>query len=175
MMAPLLRRTQAPCGKTPILRQKASHRDHVSVISALSYSPVRNCCSLYFQTLADGYFNNERVAAFVRQLLRHVRGPVIILWDRGNMHRGPEIRQLQADFPRLSTEFLPPYAPDLNPVEPLWNYIKYDELANYAPTDIAELNSTLTDQLDTTRQNRQRIQTFYTMTELPDLNTTIAT
>jgi len=175
MMAPLLRRTQAPCGKTPILRQKASHRDHVSVISALSYSPVRNHCSLYFQTLADGYFNNERVAAFVGQLLRHLRGLVIILWDRGNMHRGPAIRQLQANFPRLSLEFLPPYAPDLNPVEPLWNYLKYDELANYAATDVVELNGILTDQLDAICHNRQRIRTFYTMTELPDLNATLAT
>jgi putative transposase len=174
MMAPLLRRTQAPRGETPILKQKASHRDHVSVISALSYSPARNSTSLYFQTLPEGYFNNQRVAAFVRQLLRHLRGSVIILWDRGNMHKGPPIRQLEADFPRLSLEFLPPYAPDLNPVEALWNYVKYDELAKYAPTGVEELDRTLTAQLHDVRQNRNRLRTFYSISELPALRTTLA-
>ena len=53
----------------------------------------------------------------MRQLLRHLRGKVIVIWDRGNMHRGDPIRQLLRDYPRLSIEELPPYAPDLNPVE----------------------------------------------------------
>jgi transposase len=175
LMAPLLRRTQAPRGKTPILKQKASHRDHVSAISALSYSPIRNLPCLYFQTLPEGHFNNERVAAFVRQLLRHLRGSVILVWDRGNMHKGPSIRQLQADFPRLSLELLPPYAPHLNPVEALWNYLKYDELANYAPTGVDELDQTLIAQFQDVRRNRRRLQTFYSIAELPELNTTIAT
>jgi len=173
MMAPLLRRTLAPRGQTPILKQKASHRDHVSVISALSYSPVRNQPSLYFQTLPEGYFTNERVADFVRQLLRHLRGSVIILWDRGNMHKGPAIRQLEDDFPRLSLEFLPPYAPDLNPVEALWNYVTYNELANYAPLGVQDLDNTLIYELRKVQRDPDRLHTFYSVTELPQLNTTL--
>lgn len=166
-MAPLLRRTQAPRGKTPILKQKATHRDHVSVLAALSYSPTRNRPSLYFQTLPDGYFNSERVADFVKQLLRHLRGPVIIVWDRGSMHKGPPIRQLEMEFARLSFETLPPYAPDLNPVESLWKYVKYDELANYAPSGVEELDQTIIFKLQQIHHNGQRLQTFLSMSDLP--------
>jgi hypothetical protein len=51
------------------------------------------------------------VAVFVRDLLRHLRGPVIVVWDNGAMHRGEPIRQPRADFSLLSIEYLPPYAP----------------------------------------------------------------
>lgn len=109
-MAPLVRRSLAPCGETPILKHKGAHREKVSVIAALSLSPKRQRLGLYFQTHPKEFVNNVRAAAFVRQLLWHLRGKVILVWDRGNMHRGDPIRQLLRDYPRLSIEELPPYA-----------------------------------------------------------------
>lgn len=73
------------------------------------------------------------MAEFLRELLRHLRGKVIVIWDNGSMHKGEAIRGVLRDFPRLSLERLPPYAPDLNPVEWLWSYLKYGEMANFAP------------------------------------------
>lgn len=175
MMAPLVRRTQAPRGQTPVLKQKGSHRDRVSVIAALSYPPVRSCPTLYFQTLPRTYVNGERAAVFLRHVLRHVRGHVIVLWDRGSMHKGPAIRKLQADFPRLSIENLPPYAPELNPVEDLWNYLKYDELANYLPDSVDGLNATVVEELRLVQRDRSRLETFLEMSELPLGASTLAT
>jgi len=43
--------------------------------------------------------------------------------------------------------FLPPYAPDLNPVEDLWAWLKRDTLANYCPNDLAELPGTARNKL----------------------------
>src|SRR5208282_394752 len=88
MMAPLLRRTWGLCGKTPVLRQRARHRDKVSVIAAFTLSPAGRRQGLYFQTYPKEYINNVKVAAFLRQLLRHLRGNVIVIWDGGNMHKG---------------------------------------------------------------------------------------
>lgn len=174
MMAPLVRRTQAPRGQTPVLRQKGSHRDRVSVIAALSYPPVRSCPTLYFQTLPRAYVNSERAVVFLRHLLRHVRGPVIVLWDRGSMHKGPALRQLQADVSRLSIEALPPYAPELNPVEDLWNYLKYDELANYLPDSVDDLHATVVAELQRVKSDRRRLATFLSMSQLPLLGPTLA-
>lgn len=50
----------------------------------------------------------------------------------------------------LSCVFLPPYAPELNPVENIWSYLKQNPLANFAATDIDEL-------FRTTQQATQQI------------------
>ena len=61
----------------------------------------------------------------MRDLLRYLRGPVHVIWNRGDAHKGDAIRRLERDFPRPTGHFLPPYAPELNPVEHVWNHVKY--------------------------------------------------
>src|SRR5262245_49261559 len=72
-------------------------------------------------------------------LLRHLRGKVVVAWGGPN-HKGPLIREFLKRNRRLTLERLPPYAPDLNPVESVWSWRKYSRLANYAPNDIPELD-----------------------------------
>jgi transposase len=64
------------------------------------------------------------VADFLRALLRHLRGPIILLWDRGSIHRGPAIDAVCQAHPRLHLEEFLAYAPELNPMEQLWNDFK---------------------------------------------------
>jgi putative transposase len=96
----------------------------------------------------------------LRQLLCHLRGKVIVVLDRGGMHHGPEIRQLLQDYPRLSLEALPAYAPELNPVEHLWNHIKYVKLANFTPNSVTELNGRMHHHLSQTQEHRERLESF---------------
>ena len=100
---------------------------------------------LYWQTFPRSFVNAERSAEFLRGLLRHLHGAVIVVWDGGPMHKGEPIQQLLHDFPRLSLERLPPYAPDLNPVEYLWTHLKYGRMANFVPDDVFQLNAVLND------------------------------
>jgi putative transposase len=166
LVAPLVRRTQAPRGKTPILKQRGRHREKVSVIAALSLSPGRKRVGLYAQTHPRSFINSSKTALFLRQLLRHLRGRVILVWDRGNMHKGPPIRKLLADYPRLDTEFLPPYAPDLNPVEHLWRHLKLDRLVNFAPDDADQLDNYLTDYLDDAKHDPRRLKACFRASKL---------
>ncbi len=46
-----------------------------------------------------------------------------------------------AAHPRLSVRYLPPHAPDLNPVEPLWGMTKYHRMANHTIDDLGELHA----------------------------------
>lgn len=166
MMAPLVRRTLAPAGQTPLLKQKASHRDRVSLVAALSISPIRRTLGLRFRTYPQGFVNNERSAEFLRSVLAELRGPVIVVWDRGNMHKGEPIRRLLARFPRLELHWLPPYAPDLNPVEHLWNHLKYGKLPNYAPPNVDELHRKIKDRLRAVRNQPKRLKAFFNASRL---------
>ena len=88
-------------------------------------SPRRDRLGLYFHTLADGYFDNWYVTAFLEAMLQDLAGRFVVVWDGGPMHKGDPIRDLEAHFAdRLSLERLPPWAPMLNPVEPLWSWLK---------------------------------------------------
>jgi len=167
MMAPLVRRTLAPAGQTPILKQKASHRDRVSLAAALSISPVRRSLALRFRTYPKQYVNNERAAQFLRELLKDLRGNVMVIWDRGNMHRGAPINELLARFPRLELHSLPPYAPELNPVEHLWNHLKYGRFPNFAAIDVGHLHRTVRKHLHQVRGSPTRLQRFIHASKLP--------
>jgi putative transposase len=171
LMAPLVRRTLAPKGQTPQLLHKVRHsgrgRDKVSVIGALTLSPKANRLGLYFSNLVNDYFDHVAVAWFVRQLLKHLRGPVIVVWDRGPMHQGPDIRQLQQDYPRLHFESLPAYAPDLNPVECVWSYVKWGRLCNFAPPDPQALDEAVFNELHRVRHNQQHLRGFWKGSSLP--------
>jgi transposase len=143
-----------------------AHRKRTSVIAALSLSPVTHQPGLYFQSLVNDYYNNVATSAFVRDLLRHLRGPVILVWDNGNNHKGPPIQSLLADFPRLTIERLPPYAPDLNPVEQLWQHLKVGHLANYAAPNIQTLDDKALDYLSAAKSDRDQLRSCFKNTPL---------
>jgi transposase len=167
LMSPLVRRTLAPQGKTPILKTKAAHRERVSATAALTISPERHRLGLYWRTYPREFVNATRAAEFLRGLLRHLRAAVIVVWDGGPMHKGEAIRRVLADFPRLALEKLPPYAPELNPVEYLWTHLKYGQLPNYAPENVFKLNETLRDHFVNTRRSSRRLRSFFNHSPLP--------
>lgn len=167
-MSPLVRRTLAPRGKTPILKAKAK-REKVSVTAALTISPRRHRLGLYWQTYPQSFVNSERAADFLRALMRRLRGAVIVVWDGGPMHKGEPIAQVLHDFPRLSLERLPPYAPELNPIEYLWSHLKYGRMANFAPDDVFQLNAVLRQNLGQAAQSPHMLRSFLNASGLPFL------
>lgn len=167
-LSPLRRRSWAKRGCRPVLRQLAGTRKKVSAIAALTLSPKSLRRNLYFQTLVDGTFDSARVAAFLRDLLKHLRGKVIVVWDNGPMHKGPAVRELLRRHPRLALEWLPPYAPDLNPVEALWSHLKYGHCANLIPRDLSHLDDEATDFLVHTKVDPHLLQAYWGQTPLAE-------
>jgi transposase len=137
MLQPLVRRSWAPRGQTPVM-YSWGRRGKLSVISAISVSPERHRLGLYFG-IQD---TNIRIDDFVRFVSRlFVRFPkgVILVLDRWLVHRWGARRIERRFSRRVEIEWLPAYAPELNPVEQVWNHSKYGELANYIPEDVLEL------------------------------------
>lgn len=106
-----MRRTWSKIGHTPVLDADGGHRHKVSVIGGISVSPTAQRLGFYFATEPDGFFTAEKVVPFLRDLLKHLRGHVIVVWDRGNNHKGPVIREFLRKNRRLHLEMLPPWAP----------------------------------------------------------------
>jgi len=134
LMAPLVRRSWSLRGQTPILRQRGAHYQKVSAIAALCIPPTRDRIALYFRLCPNANVNAERAMDFLEHLQRQLRMPIVLIWDRFQAHKGEQLNECVP--PRSAhLEYLPPYAPELNPVEYLWAYLKTNPLAN-APTSI---------------------------------------
>ncbi len=164
LLIPSVRRTWAPAGQTPLLRHWQRH-DRISVISGLTVSPRRQRLGLYFCLHAENLHAAE-VCAFLRELLRHLRGPVIVVWDGGKIHKGPLVRALCAAFPRLHLERFPAYAPELNPDEGVWTLAK-GRLANGRPDDRGALWVELVVTLSELRRSPQLLRGCITQSDLP--------
>jgi len=167
LLAPLVRRTLAVRGQTPILKHRARQRDKVSLIAALVWGTARAELGLHFRTYPKDYINNVKVADFLRAVLAQVPGPVVVLWDGGSMHKGEPIRQLLREEPRLSVVPLPPYCPQFNPVEYLWSWLKYGQLPNFAPSDVGVLEEAVRGHLTAAQSNPQLMRGFWDHCELP--------
>jgi len=140
LMGPLARRSWSPRGHTPILMQRGRSRRKVSVIGALVISPRRHHVRGYFGVLADANFDGESILAFLKQLRRAQRAPIVLIWDRLGAHLVEPIRNWLAQRRhRVRAHLLPPYAPELNPVELIWGYAKTNPLANFAPLELDDL------------------------------------
>jgi len=164
---PLVRRTWAAKGKTPVLRSFGRHRDKVSVIAALSVSALRRRPGLYFHADPRHYITAETVVSFLRKVLKRLRGRVIVVWDGGSSHKGELIRGLLTRYPRLHLERLPAYAPELNPVELLWSYLKYGKLANFVPRHIYHLDYIVHTHLLAAQRTAGLLKALWTGSKLP--------
>jgi putative transposase len=172
---PLVRRTWAPKGQTPVLTGFGRHRDKVSTIAAISIAARRRRIGLYFQTDPKSYVDATGVVSFLRRLLRHLRGKVIVVWDGGSNHKGPLIRALLRRLPRLHLERLPAYAPDLNPVEMIWSYLKYGKLSNFVPRDVKHLDRVVSQHLLQLAEASGLIKSLWTGSKTPFPEKNLAT
>ena len=158
-------RTWAPQGRTPVHYHRQGRRDKISVISGISLSPRRRRLSLYYLLFYDN-IGQEEVCAFLRELLRHLRGPLIVLLDNSSTHKGKPLEQLQWQHRRLHIEYFPSYAPELNPDEGVWSLAKR-ELANSCPRDEEELLQDILRSIDGIRSSPEKLRGCILQSDLP--------
>jgi transposase len=159
MLQPTVRRTWAPKGQTP-LHYSWDRRDRLSAISGLTVSPHHRRLGLYF-ALFDQNINADRAESFVADLLAHFPKGILLVWDRWRVHRSAARRLRQRFAKRVRIEWLPPYAPELNPDEQVWNRTKYSDLANYIPEDADGLATAVHRSLGHTRSQQALLRSFF--------------
>ena len=168
MLTPLVRRTFAPRGKTPIHKCWDRH-DRISAISAITLSPRQQRLGLYFRLLEDGRnVRAEDIVEFLRLLRRQIQRPLDVIWDRINIHDNSRVVQHYLSQNRhVQTHRLPAYAPELNPDEGVWNHTKFARLSNYAAADVNELRRTVYGELERLRKRSDLLRSFVRHSGLP--------
>ena len=119
-------------------------------------SPKRHHVGLCYLLFYDN-IGQEEVCVFLRELLRHLRGPVIALLDNSSTHKGAPIEQLLRQHRRPRIEHFPAYAPQLNPDEGVWSLAKR-ELANSCPNGVDELMEDILDSIEGIRNSQEKLR-----------------
>lgn len=134
---PPLRRTWAPRGETPVVTVRGRSWKRMSAIGGLAYRPCRKVPRVFLTLHADAT-RTGHILRFVAHLRRHLKGRVVLVWDGLNAHHAASVRERLAEYGWYA-ERLPPYAPELNPVEGAWAWAKTGALANRSETELASL------------------------------------
>lgn len=124
-------RTWAPKGQTPVIQFHFNWKQ-LSMIAGVSFT------NAYFR-LHEGAIRSTQIVEFLKALVKQIGRPLLIIWDGLKAHRSRLVRDYVDGLDgKIELAFLPPYAPDLNPVEYLWAWPKRHALANYCPNSINE-------------------------------------
>lgn len=107
------RRTWSTRGVTPLVTLPANW-EKLSTIGAITSE------GRFFQHTKSGAIRSGDVSRFFQHLLRQNQGKL----DNAGIHRSKATQAFVAHHERLSLVFLPPYAPELNPIELVWAYVK---------------------------------------------------
>ncbi len=106
-----------------------------------------------------------QVVAFLKQLLRTVRGEIVFVWDHHPIHQRKLVEEFLADEPRLQVYWFPTCAPELNPAEFIWTQLK-EHTASTAPHNLFELRPNVLSGVAKIRQSQSRLQYCLTASDL---------
>jgi transposase len=167
MMTPTIRRTFAPRGSTPVNKVFDPH-GRVSVSGAITVSPKRTHVGLQYYMLSDNVnFRGPSVIDFVKHLRTQIRGPITIIWDQIIIHSADVVLEYFRTVPDIITESFPPYAPELNPVDRAWFYIKYGRLPNYTPPTMVKLRRSVESEIKRLQRKPDLLRSFIRQSEVP--------
>ena len=138
-------RTWGRRGRTPVVTVTGGSSKRVSLAALIAVRPGHRPRLIYrTRTRRPGDqrkgFTEKDYARFLDAAHQQLGGPVVLVWDGLNTHTSRAMRELVAARSWLRVFRLPPYASELNPVEPVWSNLKRS-LANLTKHDIDQLTA----------------------------------
>lgn len=136
-LIPFVTRTWAPTGIIPVVIHSFRTRRKLSAISgiAVRYRQDALETNLFFRLYPDKTIKGKEVVGFLWQLSQQIKGDIILVWDNLKAHRSRKVKKFLGKHSRFQAVPLPPYCPELNPDEGVWNWTKTKDLANICTTD----------------------------------------
>lgn len=147
-MTPPVARTWSRRGHTPIIRVRGRSRRRLSVAALVCYKAGEPSRLIYRpapDARPDGRksFSWKDYRDLIQAAHQQLGGPIVLVWDNLNTHLTAGMRRYIADRDWLTVYQLPPYAPDLNPVESIWSVLRRTTTANRAFADPNDLITTV--------------------------------
>jgi len=133
----------------------------LSVIAGISF------WNFYFRFHA-GAIRGPQFVEFLHALTKQIRGKLLVIWDGLPARRRRAVKDYVESLDgHLVPERLPAYAPELNPVEYIWGYMKQRELANLCLHTIGEVGTFARNRLKSMQRRPRLITAFWQQAELP--------
>nr|WP_245981521.1 transposase [Streptomyces reniochalinae] len=143
-MTPPTTRTWSRRGRTLVVRVRGRSRRRLS-IAALACHKAGESSRLIYRPCPDARpdgrksFSWKDYRDLVQTAHQQLGGPIVVVWDNLNTHLTAGMRRYIADRDWLTVFHLPPYAPDLHPVEGIWSVLRRTTTANRAFADPDDL------------------------------------
>lgn len=148
-------RTWGVKGQTPVISVPGK-RQSVSAASAV------NAKGAFWFATYQGGLSAELFVAMLMLLMRHRRKPLFLVLDSLPAHKAKVVRDyVEATDGKLELHFLPGYAPELNPDELVWNYMKRTGTARRPLTSGQSLQDCVEADLKAIQTNRDLVRSFF--------------
>src|SRR2546425_4179835 len=152
---PPLGRTYGLKGKTPVVTT-SGQRQSINVISAV------NARGEFWAATYSGKLDAEAFVAFVENFMSGRKGKVFLVVDGHPAHKANLVKGLVKSMDgRLELHFLPPYAPDLNPDEFVWSYMKGTGVSKKPLKQNESMRQRVEEDLANIQQNRSLVRSFF--------------
>jgi transposase len=103
--------TWAPKGETPLLKRHGRFRREISTLAGLTIS------GKIYKRHFDGSIDAVKLLEGLKHFRRHIARPFILIWDQSRTHKAKLVKTYLEKHPEIHIEYLPAYAPNLNPEE----------------------------------------------------------
>jgi len=153
-------RSWAPRGETPVLQYHFNWHQ-LSAIAGITFR------RFYFR-LFPGTIKGAQLVEFLHALGRQIRQKVLVIWDGLPAHRSKFVRDyIESLKGAIQLEYLPAYAPELNPTEYIWGHLKQHELGNFCARTFGELTHRTRNRLRSMQRRHTLVTAFWQQAELP--------
>jgi transposase len=147
--------TWAPKGKTPIVKTTAI-RHKVNLISAINTRGAMRFMATEENVTAPVFVD------FLKRLIVKAPTPIFLIVDNHSVHRSNEVREfVKSTDGKLRLFYLPPYSPELNPDEHVWNYLKNHHIGRQTTKNGYELSKRVESILRSLQKLPEKVISFF--------------
>lgn len=142
-------------GETPVVMTSGA-RFSFSLISAVSSRGLMRFM------VTEGGVNSAVFIQFLRRLVAGAKRKIFLIVDNGSSHASKMTKVFVASISeKLELFYLPPYSPDLNPDELVWNHLKTNTVGRSTVTDKANFKKQVTRSMRSLQKNKSKVRSFF--------------
>lgn len=151
----VLGRTWGVKGETPEV-PTSGKRQSINAISAV------NERGEFWWKSYSSRFNSTLFIELLKSFMKHRKSPVMLVLDGHPSHRSKMVaKYVQSLKGRLEFHFLPGYAPELNPDEFVWNYLKKEGVSKKPLKKDESLKNRVEDDLSAIQSRPDLVRSFF--------------
>ena len=148
-------RTWGIKGETPVIKSTGA-RFSFSLISAISSRGLMRFM------VREGGVNSSVFIEFLKRLISGAKRKIFLIVDGGSAHKSKLTKAfVETVQDKLELFILPPYSPDLNPDELVWNHLKSHTVGRSTVTDKADFKKQVSRSMRSLQKNKSKIRSFY--------------